>query len=131
MRGTGWQHESIIVRPDTGPLVAIDAEVLGYLALVPMWPNGEYDGDGNQTVVFDRLLLPPVWAIVHLPTQQVMAFSLTHDDARRFCQEALALGDFWDFCYYRFGYPNRLDRDTTMRRYQEFYNRPEIRRLVY
>lgn len=86
MKDTTWQHESIIVRPDTGPLVAVEAEVLGYLALVPTWSNGEYDGDGNQTVVFDRQLLPPVWAIVHLPTQQVMAFSLTHDDARRFCR---------------------------------------------
>lgn len=129
-----WEKNHIVARGDDGSFYLVEeAEILGYLAVFPMWWDGDYSEEGYKILLFERKsLFPEAWAICHLPTQVIAAFSLSPDDARRFCEQASELGDFWNFCYgYCPTYPNKLDKETCMQQYKAFYSQPEVRKLLY
>lgn len=126
-----WINKPICVKPDPRfdqshePFI-LEANCLDYLSIVPTWWTGRTDEAGDKVVQFKRRRLPvESWAIVHIPTGKIFAFSLTEEAAREFCEHGQALGDIWAFS----GGKYSVLREETKKRICEFIK--EFRKLIY
>lgn len=135
-----WTRGPIYFRGDVdggvsnGPPELKEADRLEWLAILPVWKTGQKTDLVECT---GPAMFPDAWAIIHIPTMVVFAFTLSKEKAQAFCERAeTELGDWWGFCYHRddrgnYIYPSKHGKEETMERVHEFNQRMEDEGLLF